>query len=375
MTLLVIAGSSFAQSYPAINGVQVFVLDIKYDGNLDELFVGLKKHGVDTVFLRVFHNGVDRYHYTDDNTECKTGVYFQTDSACVVRDVLSEAVELGKKYDMKIFAWMATRSLTFLKTPEYMEKEYHASGLKDGYGMSIFNKKAAETVRQLFRDLAAYDIDGILFQDDFILRYREGASDYAKKAYEEDTGIKLSAKKLFGCKNGLGETKVPGGCPEVFTPWTEWKNRKMMEFYQSLKIESLKINPDLVFAGNVYYETPLEKTKGMSWYAQSISSMLAYGFDYLAVMGYHDQIAGELSLHRDEALKMVEQIADNLKKKVNPTTRILMKVQRVSFQGNGVLSDKNIESLCDLFAKYICISKVIVPVNSVQDLNGTCFSN
>jgi biofilm PGA synthesis lipoprotein PgaB len=375
MTLLVIAGSSFAQTYPALNGAQVFVLDKKYDGDLDALFSGLKEHGIDTVFLRVFHNSVDRYHYLDKNESCKSGVYFKTDEACVVRDVLSEAVASARKNDMKIFAWMATRSLSFLKTPEYMEKEYHNGSLKDGYGMSIFNNDASETVRQLFRDLAKYDIDGILFQDDFILRYREGASDYARDSYKLDTGIDLSAGKLFGCRGGLAETKVPGGCPDVFIPWVEWKNSKMMEFYQSLKIESLKINPDLVFAGNVYYETPLEKSKGMSWYAQSIESMLAFGFDYLAVMGYHDQIAGELNLSRGDALKMVEQIADNLKAIVEPTTRILMKVQRVSFSNSGKLGAEQEESICDMLAKHICISRVVVPVNRVEDLAGTCFAN
>ncbi|MGE4478935.1 MAG: poly-beta-1,6-N-acetyl-D-glucosamine N-deacetylase PgaB [Deferribacterales bacterium] len=375
MTLLIVAGSSFAQSYPALNGVQVFVLDEKYDGNIDELFTGLKDHGVDSVFIRVFHNGIDRYHYRDVNEDCKSGVYFKTDSACMVRDVLGEAVTSARKHGMKIFAWMATRSLTFLKTPEYMEKEFRKEGLADGYGMSIFNEEASETVRQLFRDLAKYDIDGILFQDDFILRYREGASDYALNAYRADTGIDLSFDKLFGCTGGLGETKVPGGCPDTFIPWTEWKNGKMMEFYQSLKIAAMQENPDLVIAGNVYYETPLEETKGMSWYAQSISSMLAYGFDYLAVMGYHDQIAGELNLNREQALKMVEQIADNLKKTVEPTTRILMKVQRISFSNSGKLGDEHIESICDMLAKYICISRVVVPVNRVEDLSGTCLGN
>jgi len=375
MTLLIVAGSSFANQYPALNGVQVFVLDSKYDGNIDELFKGLKEHGVDTVFLRVFHNSVDRYHYLDENPNCKTGVYFKTDSACVVRDVLGEAVVAARENDMKIFAWMATRTLSFLKADKYMEKAFDKSGVKDGYGMSIFQPEASETVRRLFRDLAAYDIDGILFQDDFILRYSEGASTYALNAYEEDTGVKLTRNKLFGCTGGNGLTKVPGGCPDVFLPWTEWKNNKMMEFYQSLKIESLKINPDLVFAGNVYYETPLEKEKGLSWYAQSIDSMLAFGFDYLAVMGYHDQIAEELDLQRGDALKLVEKIADNLKEKVYPSSRILMKVQRVSFTDSKKLSKSQTDSVCEMLAKYLCISRVVVPVNRLEDLQGTCFVN
>lgn len=375
MALLIMAGSSFAYDYPEVNGVQVFVLDQKYNGDLDTLFSGLKDHGVDTVFIRVFHNSVDRYHYLEANPECPVGVYFNTDAACTVRDVLGEAVGAARKNGMQIYAWMATRTLSFMKTPEFMEKTYEKDGTKDGYGMSIFQPEAAERVRQLFRDLAAYDIDGILFQDDFILRYREGASEYARNAYLADTGIDLSAEKLFGCTGGNGVTKVPGGCPETFLPWVEWKNGKMMEFYQSLRIESLKVNPDLVFAGNVYYETPLERSKGMSWYAQSIDSMLAYDFDYLAVMGYHDQIAGELSLQREDALKLVEQMALNLKEKVHPATRILMKVQRISFKNSKALGEDHMESLCDFFEKYMDISRVVVPVNRLEDLSGTCFAN
>ncbi|PLX69422.1 MAG: hypothetical protein C0603_00395 [Denitrovibrio sp.] len=374
VTLLILVGSSFANQYPTLNGVQVFVLDKKYDGNIDTLFDGLQAQGIDTVFLRVFHNSVDRYHYLDANPECKTGVYFKTDSACVVRDVLAEAVKSARKHDMKIFAWMATRTLSFLKTPEYMEKSFRENGVKDGYGMYIFQPEASEKVRQLFRDLATYDIDGILFQDDFILRYREGASAHALTAYEAETGVKLTRNKLFGCTGGMGETKVPGGCPDTFLPWRAWKNKNMMEFYQSLKIESLKINPDLVFAGNVYYETPLEKEKGLSWYAQSIDSMLDFGFDYLAVMGYSDQIAEELRLHPDDALKMVEKIADNLKAKVTPTSRILMKVQRISFSKKRKMNKQQIGSICDMLAKYICVSRVVVPVNKLEDLEGTCFA-
>lgn len=373
--LLTLAGPSFSTEYPAINGAQVFVLDKTYNNNLDALFKGLKESGVDTVFLRVFHNSVDRYHYLEENPQCRTGVYFKTDAACTVRDVLGEAVKAARANDMKIFAWMATRSLSFLKTDAYMEKSFEKRGVKDGYGVSIFSPGAAERIRTLFRDLAKYDIDGILFQDDFILKYREGASENALKAYKADTGIELSYSKLFSCRDGESETKVPGGCPDTFLPWVKWKNEKMMDFYQSLKIETMKINPDLVFAGNVYYETPLEADKGMSWYAQSIDSMLAYGFDYLAVMGYHDQIASELNLSNASALKMVEQMADNLKKKVHPASRILLKVQRISFDNSASLSGENIKSVCGMLAKYMQISRVVVPVNKAEDLSGTCFAN
>jgi biofilm PGA synthesis lipoprotein PgaB len=368
-TLLIFAGSSlFAQDYPSLNGVQVFVLDKRYDGNLDEFFSGLKKKGLDSVFVRVFHNSVDRYHFQSKDSDCSTGVYFKTDAACTVRDVLGEAVRSARKNGLKIYAWMATRTLSFLKTDEYMEKAFHKGELRDGYGVSIFNKDAVDNIVQLFKDLASYDIDGILFQDDFILRYREGASENALQAYKMDTGISITEKDLFGCRGGNGITKVPGGCPETFLPWVSWKNEKMMDFYRRLKIESLKENPDLVFAGNVYYETPLEKAKGLSWYAQTIESMLENGFDYLAVMGYHDQIAEELNISSDSALSLVEKIAENLKSVVDDNSRILLKVQRVSFNKKRFIDSDQHEALGELLDKHDCISRVVVPVNRLEDL-------
>jgi biofilm PGA synthesis lipoprotein PgaB len=373
MTLFIVTGSSlFAQEYPSVNGVQIFVLDKKYDGNLDHFFSGLKERGLDTVLVRVFHNSVDRYHFQDKNSKCRAGVYFKTDSACMVRDVLGEAVQSARKHGLKIYAWMATRTLSFLKTENYMEKSFRGGELKNGYGFSIFNQDAVSTVVDLFRDLAKYDIDGVLFQDDFILRYREGASDHALHAYKLDTGIEIAEKDLFSCRGGLGETKVPNGCPEVFLPWVEWKNAKMMDFYRNLKIETMKVNPELVFAGNVYYETPLEKAKGLAWYAQTIESMLDNGFDYLAVMGYHDQIAEELRLDSESAMSMVEDIAKSLKNRVDDWSRILLKVQRISFNKTRVVDSRQHDSLCDMLDRHGSISRVVVPVNSLEDLEGSC---
>lgn len=371
--LLLLAGlSASAESYPRINGVQIFVIDKEYNGDLGRFFAELRNEGYDAVFLRVFHNNIDRYHYNAENTDCTSGVYFNTGSACVVRDVLGEAVKAARTNNIKLYAWMATRTLSFLKTPEYMEKEFSGGTVKDGYGFSIFNEKASKTAVQLFRDLASYDIDGILFQDDFILRHREGASDSALSAYELSTGTRVTEEMLFGCKGGHKATKVPGGCEEQFKAWIKWKNESMMRFFGTLRTESMKINPNIRFAGNVYYETPLDNDKGMAWYAQSIPSMLDNGFDYLAVMGYHDQIAKELSLKTDESLNVLETMIKNLSYQVPEQSRILFKVQRISFEKDRKIEDADFRSVCTLLEKYPEISRVTVPVNHAGDVTGIC---
>ncbi|MGE4319390.1 MAG: poly-beta-1,6-N-acetyl-D-glucosamine N-deacetylase PgaB [Deferribacterales bacterium] len=362
-----------SDSYPRISGAQIFVIDKMYDGNLDEFFKGLKSEGYDTVILRVFHNSVDRYHYGDDSGKCKSGVYFKTDSACVVRDVLGEAVKAAHRNGMSIYAWMATRTLSFLKTPDKMEKNFDDGNDKDGYGFSIFNKEAREITVRLFADLASYSIDGILFQDDFILRHREGASKDALAAYYNDTGIELTEQGLFGCQSGIKNTKVPGGCPDTFIPWAEWKNAAMTDFFRELKTAAMQVNPKIKFAGNVYYETPLDREIGIAWYSQSIDSMLESGFDYLAVMGYHDQISKELSVSVDTSIGILGNIINSLYQTVPEKSRIMIKVQRASFYKDRKVEPKDIESVCSLLDKYPEISRVTVPVNSHDDIAGLCF--
>jgi len=72
---------------------------------------------------------------------------------------------------------MATRSLSALKDIYGVDETFVVNGTKrNGYGINLFNEKVFSDIEQLFKDLLQYDIDGILIQDDFILKYDESAS-------------------------------------------------------------------------------------------------------------------------------------------------------------------------------------------------------
>lgn len=66
-----------------------------------------------------------------------------------------------------------------------------------GYGANIFKKDVRDTLLNLFEDLAKYDIDGILFQDDFIIKYTEGSDKYAAALFKEETGIDVKKENFF----------------------------------------------------------------------------------------------------------------------------------------------------------------------------------
>ncbi len=280
-----------SESIYLINGAQVFVLDEKYKDNIDLFFKEAKSKGINTVFFRVFHNSKDRSHLNMPVT-CESGVYFETKYACTVNNLLKDMVDYAHKNNIKLYAWMATRSLSFLKTAENMSMSLSAEG-KDvtGYGANIFKKDVRDTLLNLFEDLAKYEIDGILFQDDFIIKYTEGSDKYAAALFKEETGIDVKKENFFKSIKEYNGRKVFSEYKDEFYVWAEWKSSQLALLFKELKEKAKTVNPKIKFAANVYYETPVDEAAAMAWYSQKLSTLKSAGADYFAVMGYFEQMS------------------------------------------------------------------------------------
>lgn len=351
-----------------IKGAQVFVLDKAYKDNLDAFFLEAKNKGVNTVFFRVFHNSKDRSHL-DIPLKCESGVYFDTQAACVVNNLLPEAVKSAKKHDIKIFAWMATRSLSFLKDKENLSLAFNADGGETaGYGANIFKKEVRDTILQLFKDLAKNDIDGVLFQDDFIIKYNEGADEYAKKLFEDASGIKAERDTFFGKVKEYKSKKVFSEFKPEFYIWADWKSAYLAEFFKELKEQMKTVSPKILFAANVYYETPVDEKAALSWYSQKLPSLLEAGADYLAVMGYYEQIKEEQNLDRAAAAQFIGKIAENAVKTAKDEKKVIMKLQSRSFTSGKALDYEDFKLVCRYIKPAGDVSIAAVPVFSSSDI-------
>ncbi len=348
--------------YPQIIGIQIFNLSRKYEHNLDLYMKSLKQNGINTVIIRVFQNKDDRVHYRkyDKNYEkCKSGVYFQTGQVCMVNDVLSQILHSAKKYDLKVYAWMATRSLSFLKDKYGYEQIFTPEGIKNGYGVNIFNPSVRRKIVKLFEDLAFYDIDGILIQDDYILKYNEGASEYARQRFYDANGIRVSYSKLFNDKN-----KLP-----LYKEWNLWKMSELSSLLQEIRVRVKKINPKIKFAVNTYYETPLFPDNGLSWYSQSIPKYIKMGFEYFAYMGYHEQISDETGISRFAAINYIKNSIKRIIDLTGNPSRAILKIQIRSFHKDRKYINKSeIKKLCSFINLYPGLSLVLVPFESIKDL-------
>lgn len=356
-----------------INGAQIFVLDKEYENNLDDFFKKLSDKGINTVFFRVFHNEKDRPHF-NSKLKCTSGVYYKTDYACVVSDLLPKIIDHAHKHNMKVYGWMATRSLSFLKTKENMSQSLSPDGGNiTGYGANIFKENVRNTILNLFEDLAKTGVDGILFQDDFILKYNEGSDKYAAKLFEKETGIQVSSKNFFESIKKQNNKLVFSKYTDYFYIWASWKTVHLANFFKEIKYTVKSINPKIKIAANVYYETPIDDKAAVSWYSQNLEILKKAGADYYAIMGYVEQIQNEKKMDFYEALSYIGRIVKNAIKVMEKENAVIIKLQSKSFKDGSYLNKLEYDHLCNEIKKNGDASFVVVPVNRLEDVY-TCDS-
>jgi biofilm PGA synthesis lipoprotein PgaB len=280
---------------------QVLLFEGKTIEDIEANLVRLRDAGVNTVFIRVFHNFGDR-PLLKGGPSARSGVYFQTDAAPVLEDYLSAIIPVCRRLGLSIFAWMTTRRCEWL---------------------------LAE----------AYDIDGILFQDDLVMRTGEGLSPEAVGAYMEDGGVAVSPETLFRM-DGPGPF-LPLFSPDMYRPafwdWVSWKNRRLLELAWELMDTARRVRPELRFALNLYYEAVLNPRMALAWYAQDLSAARGYPFDYFSLMSYHRQIGKELSLSGAEALDVLTSMSRRAVSEVGRPERVIMKIQSLDWDTHQLL--------------------------------------
>ncbi|MDY6820222.1 MAG: poly-beta-1,6-N-acetyl-D-glucosamine N-deacetylase PgaB [Deferribacterota bacterium] len=347
-----------SDSYYRVKGIQIFNFNIS-EKQLDSYLADIKKKGFNTIFVRVFHNKNDRYHFNINST-ASSGVYFKTNQVYVIKDILRPLLIKAKKYNLKVFAWMATRSLDALKESYNLDKTFKIDNLnRSGYGVNLFNNNVFSKIIALFKDLAMYDIDGILIQDDFILKIDESASIEAKKRFFVDRG--------FTINNNTINNK------DISKAFTDWKINQMRYFLNKIIWSVKLIDPSIKIAINIYYETPYKPNKAKKWYAQSLSSFKSIDVDYFAYMSYHIQMAKELNCSFLDVLNIVNKSIRDMTKIIKPTKRIIAKFQIKDFHNKEYIEKKELNKLCYLINNYDEISYTLLPFENIKDLEYNCY--
>jgi len=302
----------------------------------------LKNAGVDTVILRVFQNRGDRtYPFVAGKRE--EGVYFKTEFAPVVDDLLGKLTEIIHRNGLEIFAWMTTRYANYglEGSPEYRCTKYNfeTKKMEMARGFNLYHPDVLKRLENLFRDLGRTPIDGILFQDDLILRHDEDFSPEANKAFLKEFGY-LPDPELFYVdpyKSDSGKYYVKG-YTDRFWVWANWKNRWLMNVAKRLMEASRESNPKLQFAINLYFESVLNDLNGVAWFSQTLSGALRNNFDYYAVMAYHRQAMKDRNIEAGEAIGLMAEATRKATEGVGDPSKVLMKIWILDWKSHGAVS-------------------------------------
>lgn len=344
---------------------QIFYLDAKTLEQVEKKIKALKDAGIDTLIIRVFQNRGDRmYKFVTPLHE--EGVYFKTEYAPVVDDILGKLAEIVHRNGLELFAWITTRYANYGLEgyPDLQSKSYNfeTKKMEVTRGLNLFHPSVLKRLEGLFRDLGRYPIDGILFQDDLILKHNEDFSIEANKAFVKEFGYSPHPDLLYvdPYKSESGKYYVKA-YTEKFWQWANWKNRWLMNVAQQLMTAAKESNPTLRFGINLYYESILNHSNSVAWFSQTLSEALQKDFDYYAVMAYHRQTMKELKMEEKKAIDLMAEVAEKAVKSVGNPSRVMMKVQILDWKSYEVIPAKEVETVLDGILRHGEVSLAFVP--------------
>ncbi len=343
LLFLLVSGISHAQeNNQPIRAAQVFHSNANNYAEFEREVIRMKHLGVNIMIFRVFGNKGDRiYKFANPNSDI--GVYFKTTHSPVIDDVLSKVTKIAHKHGIKVFAWMTTRHAIYGGEEDVWDSEYSFSEMdyKTLPKLDLFNDQAVWRLQQLYADLAKYPIDGVLIQDDFVMRHMEGFGTEARVQYLSQYNKLLDAKNMYTelelKDNGRVKRIVYS---DEFWQFQGWKNAQLILVADEL-IKTLKeANPRLEVALNVSYELFHNPKNALAWFAHD--KILAKKFNYVAIMAYQYQMMKELGVSLDEAGDLIKENTDKAIEAMGSPEWVIMKIQTIDWDTSKELSLKQI---------------------------------
>ncbi|MBN1883793.1 MAG: hypothetical protein JW885_16645 [Deltaproteobacteria bacterium] len=343
-----------------IRGVQVLLFESKsLEGLIDEM-AAVKDLGCNTVIVRVFHNKGDRF-YPFAEPRCDAGVYFATEHAPVVDDVLGTMIAAAKANDLSLFAWMTTRyAVEGNDAYGLLEYDFKTKTLVPAFGVNLFSDLEVERLVGLYRDLAAYSIDGVLFQDDLVLKHAEGMGEDAEKLYGKE--IEPETFYVDPYLNGAGTKYYVHGYTDAFYDWAAFKSRRLGDVVKNIIDGVKKDRPEMLFCVNLSYEAVLRPDLALTWLSQDLGEFERAGADYFFIMAYQRQMMAEKGLgDLSELGPEYRELCESGVFMAGDPKRLVIKPQLIDWQTGRAVSGADLLTLSSFLCEREKIGLVLVP--------------
>lgn len=349
MSLLFILVSLFpaqliqAEPHPPLIGAQISVLTPNTAKGCETYFRNLKKLGYNTIILRVFHNRGDRFHGLVGATTRKLkteGVYFKTNKVPVIADILPLACKCAHKSGLKIFAWMNTLKADYSHQLKQKVLTYNQKTGQIEPEKTLLEPTAAENTNflvELFTDLAAHPIDGILLQDDLMLRHNQGFAIINHR-------VEPAPNELYNFDPNH-PYRIKSYKPK-FKSWRQQQAVALQSLADQIFAASRRSKPELLCAQNLHYEVLYKTSWGRDWFAWTKTALENSSANYLMVMAYQERIRKELELNSgDKLAEAMNRIFTNARQWQPQRSKIVFKFESPLTTSSRKQKQKSITTL------------------------------
>jgi hypothetical protein len=329
---------------------QTFVLPGRRPWEIQAALASLREAGATVVALRAFHLPGDRYHGMAEEGAPRTGVYFRSEGSPLVADLLPVFVAAAHEEGLEAWAWMTTLDSRWLLEAIPEATAWSADPLSGritpARRLDPFHPSTTRALEKLYRDLGRTGVDGILFQDDLVMRHTEGFSERARQAWAEASGRSAEPALFYRevVPRADGRARV-GRYTAAFEAWTAWRTQSLLDLAEGL-VEQAREGADGPVAAclNVYYDELWTPEGARNWLARDLKASLARDFDRYVVMAYHRQIGEETGRAGSGLQEALATMAGRLAEAAGDPARMVVKLQTVDWGTGEAIPMEEIEA-------------------------------
>ena len=203
------------------------------------------------------------------------GVFFKTDLAPVVQDLLGPALTTAHDHKLRVFASLPLRQMGWLRDADWLDARFdRAAGrfIADDR-LNLWNFKVQNYLLALSLDLAAYPIDGLIIEEPVGYSATEGFHEMGIERFNKDFGLNVTPSQLYG----------NGSLTPDFWRWAGWKNRQVMAVLKRLVHELHVRQPQMQIALATSKEAVRLPREALLQYGQDILEARQAEFDFFVL--------------------------------------------------------------------------------------------
>ncbi len=329
-------GIPYAADKPKTREYEAQFFSVDLPGQID--YKKFKELGISKIILRIFQD-----EETGGGLLFKNSLFFT--SKPLLEQIITEFSSPAA--DMDLCAWMITRKFKWVNNTSLFDYQYRNGQREMIQKFDLFNPAALDLIVRIYQELAGKKIACILIQDDLILRYNEGFSNWGKAAF-------ASAAQLPAREHLMMQTNTP-----YHLKWTRVKISQINKVLAAMVNACKVVNPGIKIGMNIYYETPIYPDKAAAWYAHSLREILETGVDYIYLMSYHRQIKQELRLSESDNRILFWRIIDRAYQVCKD--KLIVKLQIRDWQTGSRIPAPEIKAYLDIIplqVQRICFTPV-----------------